>query len=84
MAGMNRSATIVAAYLMKYHKMTLMDTIWHMSLRRPWILSNPGFKKQLIVYAYENDCLGDWKGYYQRRRRRKQLVQEKTSLKSKL
>ncbi|XP_015765251.1 PREDICTED: dual specificity protein phosphatase 21-like [Acropora digitifera] len=50
MAGVSRSATLVLAYLMKYHRMKLIDAHTHVKKRRPLIRPNPGFWKHLVDY----------------------------------
>eukprot|EP00483_Globobulimina_turgida_P003578 UN03584 len=58
MAGMNRSATISVAYLLHYFKnMNLLEAIEYTVMKRPWILSNGGFRRQLIKYAFDNNRL---------------------------
>lgn len=49
-AGVSRSASICLAYLMKYHKLTLLESYNYLKLRRPRIKPNCGFFKQLIEY----------------------------------
>lgn len=50
MAGVSRSATLVLAYLMKYHRMKLIDAHTYVKKRRPLIRPNPGFWKHLVDY----------------------------------
>jgi len=45
--GISRSPTIVIAYLMKYHKMTLKEAMEHVSEKRPIISPNLGFMNEL-------------------------------------
>ncbi len=52
---MSRSATIVLAYLMKYHHNTLKEAYYFLLDKRPLICPNEGFLLQLI--RYENDLI---------------------------
>ncbi|CAF4410453.1 unnamed protein product, partial [Adineta steineri] len=54
-AGISRSATIVLAYLMKYHHNTLKDAYTFLHDKRPQISPNKGFLLQLI--RYENELI---------------------------
>ncbi|CAN1280488.1 Dual specificity protein phosphatase 1B [Linum perenne] len=45
--GVSRSVTIVVAYLMKKHYMTLSQALQHVRSRRPQANPNPGFISQL-------------------------------------
>jgi dual specificity MAP kinase phosphatase len=56
-AGINRSATIVLAYFMKKMNIKLFDAYEFLSLLRPGIIYNIGFRKQLINYAKNNNLL---------------------------
>ncbi|XP_078539698.1 dual specificity protein phosphatase 14 [Lissotriton helveticus] len=49
-AGVSRSASLCIAYLMKYHKGTLVQAYNWVKARRPVIRPNVGFWKQLIDY----------------------------------
>jgi len=49
-AGISRSATLVLAYLMKYHKMKLIDAHTYVKEKRPLIRPNPGFWKDLVDF----------------------------------
>lgn len=49
-AGASRSATITAAYLIKYHNMTADNAIIHMKKLRDEINPNKGYIKQLKLY----------------------------------
>lgn len=49
-AGISRSATLVLAYLMKYHKMKLIDAHAYVKKRRPLIRPNAGFWKDLVDF----------------------------------
>ena len=48
--GKSRSATLVAAYLMRYHGMTAQEAIDHIHSKRPLADPNPGFRRQLQSY----------------------------------
>jgi protein-tyrosine phosphatase len=47
MAGISRSATIVASHLIKKHRITPKDAIAHMAMVRPQVGPNSGFRIQL-------------------------------------
>eukprot|EP00743_Colponemidia_sp_Colp-15_P005793 GILK01006228.1.p1 GENE.GILK01006228.1~~GILK01006228.1.p1 ORF type:complete len:206 (-),score=9.03 GILK01006228.1:186-803(-) len=49
-AGMSRSSTIVIAYLMKHHNMSLKSAYAFTKARRPIVSPNPGFMRQLVRY----------------------------------
>ncbi len=55
LSGVSRSATIVLAYLMKYHHNTLKEAYIYLAEKRPQICPNEGFLLQLI--RYENDLI---------------------------
>jgi Leucine-rich repeat (LRR) protein len=48
--GASRSATVVIAYLMKYHNMELDDAYYYLKNKRSTIRPNNGFWKQLIQF----------------------------------
>lgn len=50
-AGVSRSATIVIAYLLKYHKMEYNPAMALVKSKRPWINPNYGFQGQLRRYC---------------------------------
>ncbi|CAF3827500.1 unnamed protein product, partial [Rotaria magnacalcarata] len=52
-AGISRSATIVLAYLMKYHHNTLKEAFFFLIEKRPQIWPNEGFLLQLLRYETE-------------------------------
>ena len=56
MAGVSRSPSLCIAYLMKYQRMTLLNSYNHVKARRAIIRPNEGFFKQLI--AYEKKLFG--------------------------
>ena len=49
-AGVSRSATVVIAYLMSYHKWPLKKTANYVYQRRPWIYPNSGFVAYLLEH----------------------------------
>ncbi len=53
LTGVSRSATIVLAYLMKYHHNTLKEAYLYLAEKRPQICPNEGFLIQLIRYEDE-------------------------------
>ena len=56
-AGINRSATIVLAYFVKKTGINLFDAYEFVSLMRPGIIYNTGFRKQLILWAKKNNFI---------------------------
>ncbi|EKM51990.1 uncharacterized protein PHACADRAFT_262439 [Phanerochaete carnosa HHB-10118-sp] len=46
-AGISRSPTVVAAYLMRHHQMSLNDALRQIVQARPQASPNPGFMRQL-------------------------------------
>jgi hypothetical protein len=59
MAGVNRSATIVVAYLMMRDRRNLLELFAECSAARPSILQNPSFQLQLCALAQRNGLLWD-------------------------
>lgn len=52
-AGMNRSACMVVGYIVtQYKDVDLLSAVQMVAQKRPWILTNQGFKRQLIQYAH--------------------------------
>ncbi|XP_029462810.1 dual specificity protein phosphatase 14-like [Rhinatrema bivittatum] len=49
-AGVSRSASLCIAYLMKYHRLSLLDAHEWVKMRRPVVRPNVGFWRQLIDY----------------------------------
>ena len=49
-AGVSRSATMCIAYLMRYHKVSLLHAYTYVKTKRPVIRPNTGFFRQLIDY----------------------------------
>lgn len=62
LAGISRSATVVAAYLMKKYHQSLKDVLCFMKNVRPVVSPNPGFLQQLKVWEACNYRLAsnDW------------------------
>lgn len=52
-AGVSRATTIVAAYLIRYHKMSNFEALALIQQRRPITCANCGFKKRLKMYYHE-------------------------------
>lgn len=50
MQGASRSATIVAAYLIKYHNMTADDALAFMKKKRSCVNPNEGYRNQLDMF----------------------------------
>lgn len=49
-AGVSRSATICIAYLMRYHRISLLQAYLFVKSKRPVIRPNNGFFRQLIDF----------------------------------
>lgn len=65
-AGKSRSATLTIAYLMRNEKLTLKQAYCLVKSRRPLILPNDGFMRQLLdfelqLYGYNTMTWGEWK-----------------------
>ncbi|KAJ2933914.1 hypothetical protein H1R20_g3153, partial [Candolleomyces eurysporus] len=56
LAGISRSATVVAAYLMYSKKLSPTEAVDLIRLARPFVSPNPGFLNQLEVY-HEAGCV---------------------------
>merc|ERR1712083_222984 len=54
-AGMNRSAAICAGYLIRRHRIPLLETVELLVKRRGIVLSNSAFIQQLVALAREED-----------------------------
>lgn len=50
-AGMNRSATLVIAYVVKRFRVKLLDIVHHVVRQRPCVMSNPHFQDYLVKFA---------------------------------
>lgn len=48
--GVSRSASIVIAYLIKYHQMNYQEAYVYIKQKRPIVEPNPGFVKQLVEF----------------------------------
>jgi len=55
--GVNRSGAVVAAYLMVSERRTLLDVIQYLRSKRSLVLSNKGFRRQLVTFARERRLL---------------------------
>ncbi|KPM10978.1 dual specificity protein phosphatase 14-like protein-like protein [Sarcoptes scabiei] len=53
MAGVSRSVTIVMAYLIRFHQMTVREAFIHIKRIRPFIRPNPSFLEQLVFYEWK-------------------------------
>lgn len=49
-AGISRSASVVIAYFVQYHSMSLHAAFKFVEERRPLIRPNPGFCDQLVIF----------------------------------
>ncbi|KAK4292428.1 hypothetical protein Pmani_034808 [Petrolisthes manimaculis] len=56
-AGISRSTTIIAAYLIKHHEMNPKEALTFIKQKRPFVNPNSGFIQQLYEY-YENMTQG--------------------------
>ena len=56
-AGINRSATLAIAYYMKVNNCNLYESYDTFCSMRPGIISNIGFRKKLIKWAFTQDLL---------------------------
>eukprot|EP01063_Lacrimia_lanifica_P033296 TRINITY_DN5873_c0_g1_i1.p1 TRINITY_DN5873_c0_g1~~TRINITY_DN5873_c0_g1_i1.p1 ORF type:complete len:306 (+),score=66.95 TRINITY_DN5873_c0_g1_i1:700-1617(+) len=56
-AGVNRSATICVAYLMRQYRWPLSKAVAHVHARRPIVLTNLSFRKQLVRFAAREGLL---------------------------
>ena len=57
-AGMNRSGLIVAATMIYFEQMDLLDVITQLKRQRGYILSNESFQKELLEFAWKHNRLG--------------------------
>ena len=61
-AGVNRSATLCVAYMMLKKKMTLLKAVAVAKRKRIYVLTNTGFRQQLIDFAKNNDLVTEKNG----------------------
>ena len=59
-AGMNRSGLIVAAIMMYFENMDLLDVITQLKRQRGYVLSNESFQKELVLFAQKLHLLGPY------------------------
>jgi hypothetical protein len=52
--GVSRSATVVMAYVMRYHNMTRDQAYIHLKQQRPSINPNEGFWQQLLIWQHQH------------------------------
>ena len=50
-AGMNRSATLAAAYVIKTYRVQFIPLMQRMIQERPCIMTNPSFQAQLVAFV---------------------------------
>ena len=55
--GVNRSAAICVAYLIEREHMDLCEAVNAVAFARGHVLTNPGFRKQLVTFAAERNML---------------------------
>lgn len=55
--GVNRSGAITAAYLMIDERRFLLDAIAYLEHKRRLVLTNRGFRRQLVAFARDNNLL---------------------------
>jgi protein-tyrosine phosphatase len=51
--GVNRSGAVAAAYLMTSQQRNLLEVIEYLKIKRHVVLTNKGFRRQLIRFARE-------------------------------
>ena len=61
-AGMNRSGTIVAAAMMHFGNMDLLNVARELKAKRGYALSNSSFVRQLVTFAANEEHLGKLNG----------------------
>ncbi len=54
-AGVSRSATVCIGWLMWRHRLSFDEAFRRVHRARPWVMPNPGFRKQLERFQ-ELDC----------------------------
>ena len=52
-SGISRSASMVISYLIKHYKLSAVDAFYYVKKKRPSVLPNLGFQKQLKAYQTE-------------------------------
>jgi protein-tyrosine phosphatase len=57
--GMNRAAAVCVAYLIRRRSLSLEEAVDHVASRRPGILSNRAFVRQLIGFSQEEGGLAE-------------------------
>ena len=55
MSGVNRSAAIVAAYLMREHGKSALEAVRQLAAVRPQVLTNSSFVEQLVQFQLESE-----------------------------
>ena len=55
--GVNRSGAVAAAYLMTSQNLTLLATVALLKKKRQMVLSNKGFRRQIVAFARKRGCL---------------------------
>ena len=55
MSGVNRSAAIVAAYLMREHGKSALEAVKQIAAVRPQVLTNSSFVEQLVQFQLESE-----------------------------
>ena len=64
--GVNRSATICVAYLMQHKQMNLLNAVSLLKRKRPLVLLNKNFQRQLVIYARTHGFNKGTSGYQPR------------------
>ena len=59
-AGMNRSGLIVAAIMIYFEHMDLLNVITQLKCKRGYVLSNESFQKELVLFAQKHHLLGPY------------------------
>ena len=58
-AGVNRSAALCVAFLVKAQRWTLLRAVRHVHAKRPIVLTNPSFRLQLVQLAAQEGLLDE-------------------------
>jgi len=83
-AGMNRSATVCAAWKLRSQGYPLDSAVRHMAMQRGFILGNPTFVCGLVDMARALDVpLSNCSGYRRQRKKERQIVDVEEKLSSK-